>query len=109
MKIRNEIDFAQALQYFGAKSFEREYRFHTTRRWRFDFAWPKDKIAVEIEGLVYTGRGRHQMTQGYENDCEKYNTATIQGWRVFRFTYNQIKKGEAFEVLEFLGIIPRLM
>ena len=31
-----------------------EYRFHPTRKWRFDYAWPENKIALEVEG----GSGR---------------------------------------------------
>lgn len=27
-----------------------EYRFHPTRKWRFDFAIPHIKVAIEIEG-----------------------------------------------------------
>lgn len=30
--------------------FVREHRFHPTRRWRFDFAWPDEKVALEVEG-----------------------------------------------------------
>jgi len=60
--------------------FVREYRFHPTRKWRFDFASPLLKVAVEIEG-----RGRHQSIAGFRADCEKYNTATSMGWRVYRF------------------------
>lgn len=58
---------------------EREYRFHVQRRWRFDFAWPTERVALEIEG-----RGRHQTVAGTRRDCEKYNTATLMGWRVLR-------------------------
>ena len=61
-----------------------EYRFHPTRRWRFDFAWPELKIAIELEGGVYS-RGRHTRGKGYEQDCEKYNQAVLHGWRVLRF------------------------
>jgi hypothetical protein len=25
-----------------------EYRFHPTRRWRMDFAWPAHQVAVEL-------------------------------------------------------------
>ncbi len=58
----------------------REYRFHPERRWRFDFAWPDIKLAVEIDG-----RGRHQTVVGVRNDCEKLNEALRLGWRVLRF------------------------
>lgn len=62
---------------------ETEYRFHPTRRWRFDFAFPKPMIAIEIEGGVWTG-GRHIHPVGFEKDCEKYNEATKLGWKVYR-------------------------
>lgn len=61
-----------------------EFRF-CERRWRFDWAWPDQKVALEIEGGVYA-RGRHTRGKGYENDCRKYNAALLQGWRVLRAT-----------------------
>lgn len=61
----------------------KEYRFHPTRKWRFDYAIPEHKIALEIEGGVWTG-GRHTSPKGFLNDVEKYNMATLMGWRVFR-------------------------
>jgi len=64
---------------------EHEHRFHPDRRWRFDFAWPAAQVAVECEGGIWT-RGRHVRGRGFRNDCEKYNTATALGWRVFRVT-----------------------
>lgn len=64
---------------------EREYRFHPVRKWRFDFAYPDKKIAVECEGGVWT-RGRHTRGMGFIQDCEKYNEATLMGWRVLRYS-----------------------
>ena len=68
---------------------ETEYRFHDKRRWRFDFAFPEEKIAVEIEGGTFS-KSRHTTGTGYEKDCEKYNAAVLNGWRVFRFTGKMI-------------------
>jgi hypothetical protein len=62
-----------------------EHRFHATRRWRFDYAWPEHRIALEVEGGVWTG-GRHTRGAGFLGDMEKYNAAGEQGWRVFRVT-----------------------
>lgn len=66
------------------RQFVREYRFDPTRYWKFDFADKQHMIAVEIEGGVFS-QGRHTRGKGFVNDCEKYNAATIQGWRVVRF------------------------
>lgn len=63
----------------------REYRFHPTRRWRFDYAIPAHRVALEVEGGVWTG-GRHISPTGFLGDMEKYNAATLMGWRVFRTT-----------------------
>lgn len=61
----------------------KEHKFHPTRKWRFDYAIPSHKIAVEVEGGVWTG-GRHTSPKGFLGDMEKYNTATVMGWRVLR-------------------------
>ena len=82
MKLDAESAFWSAWQAVApdGDDFVREYRFHPTRKWRFDFASPSLKVAVEIEG-----RGRHQSIAGFRGDCEKYNAATTMGWRVYRF------------------------
>jgi len=70
----------------------REFMFSPPRRWRFDFAYPDKKIAIECEGGIWSG-GRHSRGSGFVKDCEKYNTAAKLGWRVFRYTtsnYNDI-------------------
>lgn len=69
---------------------ELEYRFHPTRRWRFDYAWPEQKVALEQEGGVWSG-GRHTSGAGFMKDCEKYNTATVMGWRIIRGTPSQVR------------------
>ncbi|MBR1786661.1 MAG: hypothetical protein IJ756_05815 [Paludibacteraceae bacterium] len=63
----------------------KEYQFYKSRKWRFDYALPKYKIALEVEGGVWT-QGRHVRPQGFLGDMNKYNTATLCGWRVFRCT-----------------------
>lgn len=70
-----------------------EYRF-SERRWRFDFAWPEQMVAVECEGGTWI-RGRHTRGKGFEEDCKKYNRATADGWRVFRCTTGMLKQGPA--------------
>jgi hypothetical protein len=67
----------------------RELKFDPARRWRFDFAFPAAKVAIEIEGGRWSN-GRHQRGLGFGRDCEKYNAATLQGWRVFRLCAGQV-------------------
>lgn len=57
----------------------REHRFHPERRWRFDFAFPSVKLAVEVDGRY------HRTHEGVRNDCEKGNEAIRLGWRVLHF------------------------
>lgn len=78
---------------------ETEYRFHSSRRWRFDFAFPEALVAVECEGGVYIN-GAHTRGKHFESDCEKYNAAAESGWRVFRYTAKTIKSGEAISQIE---------
>ena len=67
------------------ETLEREYRFHPTRLWRFDFAFAYRKIAIEIEGGTWSG-GRHTRGSGYAEDCLKYNEAAKLGWTILRYT-----------------------
>lgn len=74
-----------------------ELEFHPTRGWRFDWAFPAIKLAVEVEGF-----GRHQTYTGYRGDCEKYNAALLHGWRVLRFV-----AGERDHMTEWLDTVLR--
>jgi hypothetical protein len=73
---------------------ETEVRFSQTRKFRFDFAWPSFKIALEIEGGAWQ-YGRHNRASGFLKDMEKYNLATLTGWKVLRYTPQQLESGEA--------------
>ena len=71
-----------------------QVRFHPTRRWRFDFAWPAELLAVEVDGGLYV-RGRHSRPGGQRGDMEKANEAILAGWRVLRVTREHLRSGEA--------------
>lgn len=81
----------------------RELKFHPTRDWRFDYAWPDQKIALEVEGVVY-GRGgqlggRHVHASGFREDCVKYGEAFRLGWTVLRVLPEQLASGLAADWL----------
>ena len=76
-----------------------EYRFHPVRLWRFDYAIPELKIAIEVDGAVWTG-GRHTDPAGYIGDMSKLNTAASMGWLVLRFTTSNKMNTESIRLLE---------
>jgi very-short-patch-repair endonuclease len=96
-----EEQLAYFLTSAGIKGFEREYRFAPPRRWRFDFAWPEIRLALEIEGGTWV-RGRHNRPGGFAKDLEKYNTATLMGWRLLRFTPAQVTDGTALALVQLV-------
>ena len=77
----------------------KELKFHPVRKWRFDYAVPEHKIALEVEGGVWTG-GRHTSPKGFLGDIEKYNTATLMGWRVFRTTPDDLYKKKTLDLMK---------
>jgi very-short-patch-repair endonuclease len=82
-----------------------EFKFHPTRKWRFDYLLKRwdvvPKIAVEIEGGIHA-RGRHTRGMGYEKDLEKYREATILGFSVYRFSTGEVLNGTAKTFLQRL-------
>ncbi len=78
-----------------------EFKFHPTRKWKFDYAFPEQQIAVEVEGGIYgykdksgkfKSRGAHSSITGIKRDIEKYNAATVLGWKVLRLTSEQARE-----------------
>jgi hypothetical protein len=77
----------------------REFKFHPTRKWRFDLCFPEHKLAIEIEGAIWT-RGRHTRPKGFLGDIIKYNQATLLGWSLLRFAPQQVRTGEALALIQ---------
>lgn len=77
----------------------KEYRFYKNRQWRFDYALPKYKIAIEVEGGVWT-QGRHVRPVGFLGDMNKYNMATLMGWRLFRTTPKKLLTNDTLKLLK---------
>lgn len=84
----------------------REHRPFGKRRWRFDLAWPVEKVALEIDGGTWS-QGRHTRGLGFENDLRKINEASADGWCVLRATTSMIDK-EWPEILRILKAVLEL-
>lgn len=76
-----------------------EYRFDAHRQWRFDFAWPERKVALEVDGGIWK-QGRHTRGAGWLKDTEKLNSAATQGWRMLRCTPQQLASPEMIETIK---------
>lgn len=76
----------------------REYRFHPTRQWRFDYAIPDLRIAIEIDGGIWIN-GRHNRASGYLGDMEKFNAAATLGWVVLKFTPQEQYTAKALDLI----------
>lgn len=99
-KIESEGESLLKMQLKALKiEFEQEFKFHAKRKWRADFHITGKKLLVEVEGGIWSG-GRHTRGKGYLGDMEKYNAATVMGYRVIRFSTEQVKSGLAIEQIE---------
>jgi very-short-patch-repair endonuclease len=97
-----EETFAFHCRAYGLKP-EREVAFAPGRKFRFDFLFPEDKLAIEIDGGTRTF-GRHSRHGGITSDCVKYNLAVRLGYRVLRYTTEMVEQGTAInDVREILG------
>lgn len=80
----------------------KEYRFHPKRRYRFDFAWPDMKVALELDGGLFLKRGGHTSCSGKTRDCEKDFLAIQNGWYVIRWTAAMITTENCYKLRDVL-------
>lgn len=66
-----------------------QYRIVPDRRWRWDFAWPEKKVAIELHGGLWSS-GAHTRAAGVQRDMNKANAATMAGWRVLYFSTDDL-------------------
>lgn len=75
---------------YPATKLVREYKF-SDRGYRFDFAHPKSKVAIEIQGGTHLPYGAHSSAVGLQRDYEKLAIASSLGWRVFMLSGSMIE------------------
>lgn len=104
-----ELLFQAHLDTVGCHVMLQQYRFHSDRKWAFDFAHCPTKIAVEIDGGEFMRkagiRGGHNRGAQMAKDYEKRNEAAMLGWTVFQLTGQMVEK----EGMMWAGKVKRLI
>lgn len=76
-----------------------EFKFHPTRKWRFDFAWNefysgsgytvRPMLALEVQGGIFIA-GRHSRGAALVKEWEKLNAAAEMGYRIIYFQPSEL-------------------
>lgn len=75
-----------------------EYKFSPVRRWRWDFAWLNEKVAVEIDGGMWIG-GAHARGARRRSDNEKQNAGIELGWVCLRYYPKEVDYEQIARIL----------
>lgn len=103
-----EVRFDKLLARHGIAGYVTEYTFCPGRRWRMDYAWLDQRVAVEIQGGIYIG-GRHGRGAALENEYEKLNTAVLGGWRVLLITGKMMRRNKQTGRIAALDCLTKLI
>lgn len=71
----------------GLRPFETQYVVGTAGGTigRVDFAWPEQRLVVEVDGYAF-----HADRSTYRNDRRRGNALVLAGWRVLRFSWEDV-------------------
>jgi hypothetical protein len=83
----------------GGEGIRKRLKAAGLKDWRFDFAWPSQMLAVEVEGGAFTA-GRHTRGAGFREDCIKYHHAMMLGWTVYRCEAWLVQHGHVMDFLK---------
>lgn len=72
-----------------------EFQFDAEREWRFDLAFPSQKLAIEFDGA---GWG-HMTHKGRREDFEKRNAAVVLGWRILVYESSMLSLSRMLDVV----------
>lgn len=86
-------NLAEMIAQKSGTNYEYEYLFAAPeRKWRSDIAYPSVKVAIEIDGGLWT-YGRHNRAASMLSDMEKGNGYSARGWLVFHCPWEWIDGG----------------
>jgi very-short-patch-repair endonuclease len=75
-------------------SFVQNYIFMKERKFELDFAWPEYRCGIEIQGGIFKGHA-HSAPLMIIRDMEKSNLLVLCGWKVLRYTPQDVSCGLA--------------
>lgn len=107
MKPNWPAQLAFQLQALGLPLPEAEYVFAPPRKFRADLAYVELRLAIEIDGIVYTrgshqAGGRHTSIKGLRAESEKSFFYARHGWKVLRVLPEHVRSGQALKWIEQL-------
>lgn len=70
------------------------------KNYRFDYAWPNKKIAIEYQGGVFMRKSGHTNVTGQTRDWKKINEAQLKGWIVILVNPKTIDDGSFIKQLK---------
>lgn len=78
----------------------KELEFCPGRKWRFDYALPEVKIAVEVEGGTYKTRTyRNKDGVLITTTGGRHNSATVLGWRLIRVVPAELLTNKTIDLI----------
>ena len=101
MSTRDGLPFPALCRAAGLPEPVPEYLFAlgVGRRWRFDWAWPSQRVALEMEGGAWVPGAAHTWGRGFLKDIDKYNRAQLDGWIVLRCIPKTLRSGATLDLL----------
>lgn len=97
-----ENKMCEQLREAKINGFRRNSTFIKGRRFQADFWFPRERIALEVDGGVWLPKGGHTSGVGYTRDRERDVEALLQGILTVRYTSEQVKSGYAIETFSKL-------
>lgn len=100
MPRRTGLRFDRLCEVSGLPTPVAEYKFHPTRKWRFDWCWPlpEHRLALEEQGGLFV-QGRHTRGAALLKEHEKLNEAAAMGFRVLFVVPKELESVATLELL----------
>lgn len=87
---------------FTGADWAAEHRWHPIRKWRFDIASERTRVAIEFDGMGFG----HQSTKARRLDSERQNAAVELGWKVLRMDSHSMS---LMRLPDFIAQVCRVM